>query len=256
MLDAYFEAFEDFLTTGNPDQLARFTDADTNTAFLKVYRNGFLKTCTDNLAASYPVVCSLVGEDYFRGLARAFVEVHPPTTGTLVGYGSHFAEFLRSRSDEHGLAYLADAAAIDAAWLVSYFAGDAVALSPADVASMSAERDDVAAARVALTPSTQLVNLHHHIVETWALIRAQGALTNSVSLREGDNAALVWRLDGQIHIKELDPGESAFLSTLAKVATLEAAATRAFEVDESFDLATTFAALLENRVLQLKTQNE
>ncbi len=256
MLEAYFEAFEDFLKTGNSERLARFTDVDSNPEFLNVYRNGYFKTCTDALVAGYPVVGSLVGEDYFRRLARAYVEAHPPTTGTLVGYGSRFAEFLRSRSHEHGLAYLSDAAAIDAAWLVSYFAKDVVALAPADVESISSVGVDVSTIRVKLTPPTQLVSLHHHIVETWALIRERGALTSGVRLREGDNMAMVWRLDGQIHIKALDPGESAFLSTIAGVATLEAAATRAFEVDESFDLETTFAALLKNHVLQLESQNE
>ena len=132
MLDAYFDAFEGFMRTGNTERLAGFINLETNPVVLNVYRNGYLKTCTDALAASYPVVCSLLGEDYFRRLARAYVEANPPTSGTLVGYGSHFAEFLRSRSDEHGLAYLSDAAAIDAAWLVSYFAKDVVALAPAD----------------------------------------------------------------------------------------------------------------------------
>ena len=255
MLDAYFEAFEDFLQTGRPHRLTRFIDADTDPAFLNVYRNGYIKSCTDALAASFPVVSALVGNDFFRGLARAYVEAHPPTSGTLVGYGSYFAEFLRSRSHEHGLAYLSDAAAIDAAWLASYFAADGMALAAAEVESMAADGIDVAAIRVTLTPPTQLVSLRHHIAQTWALMREQGALSSHVSLREGDNMAMVWRLNGKIHIKELDPGESAFLSTLAEVASLEAAANRASEIDESFDLATTFAALLENQILQLEEHN-
>lgn len=256
MLDAYFEAFEDFLATGNPDRLARFTDVDMNPAFLNVYRNGYFRTCTDALAASYPVVSSLVGEDYFRRLARAYVEAHPPAAGTLVGYGRYFAEFLRSRSNEHGLAYLSDAAVIDAAWLASYFAEDGVALAPVDVEAMSSEGIDVSAVPVTLTPPTRLIDLNYHVVETWIRIREHGALTSVVSLREGDNKALVWRLDGQIHIKTLNRGESVFLSTLGGVATLESAATKAFEVDKSFDLATTFAALLQNHILQLESYNE
>jgi hypothetical protein len=256
VLDAYFEAFEDFLRTGNCDRLTQFTDGGSNPDFLNVYRNGYLKTCTDALAASYPVVGSLVGEDYFRSLARAYVEAHPPTTGTLVGYGSGFAEFLRARSNEHGLDYLADAAAIDAAWLASYFAKDEMALAPTDVESISAAGVDVSTIRVKLTPPTQLVSLHHHIVGTWVLIREQGALTSGVSLREGDNMAMVWRRDGQIHIRALEPGESAFLSTLAGVSTLEEAANSAFQADESFDLATAFAELLKNNVLQLESQHE
>ena len=256
MLDAYFEAFEEFLVTGNADPVARFTDTDSEPAFLNVYRNGFRKTCTDALTASYPTVSALVGEDYFRVLARAYAKSYPPTTGTLVGYGSHFAEFLRSMSDEHKLADLPDAAAIDAAWLVSFFAEEAVALSPANVEAMVSDGIDVSKTRVTLTPPTQLVSLSHHIVETWIQIRQQGKLTSGVSLREGDNMAMIWRLGGQIQIKALSNAESAFLNTLAGVETLEMAAVAALEIDESFNLATTFAALLRNHILQLESQNE
>ncbi len=252
MLNAYFEGFESFLKTGNTDLIARFIDADSNLAILNIYRNGYLKTCTETLASSYPVVSSLVGPDYFRTLARAYIEAYPPTTGTLVGYGSRFAEFLRSRTDEHGLAYLPDAAAIDAAWLVSYFAEDGVALTPKDVEAMSSKTLDISKVSVGLTPPTRLVRLNHHIVETWALIRDHGALNNRVSLRAGDCIAMLWRVDGLIHIKELDLGESTFFSTIAGVSTLEAAANSAFEVNKSFNLATTFAAMLENKILQLE----
>ena len=250
MRDAYFEAFEDFIKTGDPDLLLGFTDADTNPAYLNVYLNGYYRACVDSLAASYPVVSSLVGEEYFRVLARAYVEAYPPTTGTLVGYGKHFTEFLRQRSDVHGLNYLPDAAAIDAAWLESYFAEEMAALTAADVESMNAGGIDVSKLQVKLTPSTLLVNLKHAIVDTWIQIHEQGVLTSVTSVPELDCTVMLWRLDGQIHIKVLEAGESVLLSVLAGVSTLEAAATSAYQVDESFDLATTFAALLQNRVLQ------
>ncbi len=249
MLDAYFEAFEDYLKTGDPDGLLGFTDADTNLAFLSVYRNGYFKTCADSLAASYPVVSSLVGEDYFRGLARAYVEAYPPNNGTLVGYGNHFAGFLRQRLDDHGLDYLPDAAAIDAAWLASFFADEVTALTATDVESMSAEGVDVSTLRVTLTPSTQIVSLKNDVVDTWIQIREQGELTSKISIRQADCSAMIWRLHGQIHIRALEPDESAFLSALAGVTTLESAANSAYQADPSFDLATTFAALLQNQVL-------
>jgi hypothetical protein len=151
------------------------------------------------------------------------------------------------------LAYLPDAAAIDTAWLESYFAEDGVALTPTDVQAMSSKTIDVSTVSIGLTPPTRLVRLDHHMVETWALIRDHGALNNRVSLRAGESIAMLWRVEGHIRIKELDLGESTFLSTIAGVSTLEAAANKAFAVDQSFDLVKTFAALLENKILQLET---
>jgi hypothetical protein len=252
MLDAYFNAFERYLTTGETTAIAEFIDEQANPAFLSVYRNGFLKTCTDGLIANYPVVRAIVGEDYFHSLARAYVDQYPPTRGTLVGYGERLADFIRQLEKEHGLDYLADAAAIDAAWLESYFADEGLPLAPADMEHMDTKGTDVTAVRVHLTPHVQLVRIENGIVDTWARLRDQGELTEGVALTKGAQLAMLWRLDGRVHIKALDDAESAFISTLADVATLGDAAARAYAVDASFDLAETFAALLRNNILQLQ----
>ncbi len=252
MLDAYFSAFEDFLTTGETAAIAEFIDEQANPALLSVYRNGYLRTCTDGLAANYPVVRAIVGNDYFRDLARAYVDQYPPTRSTLVGYGERLTDFIRQREGENGLDYLADAAAIDAAWLESYFAAEGLPLAPADIEHMGAKDTDVTAVGVHLTPHVQLVQIEHSIVDTWAMLRDHGELAEAVALTKRVHLAMLWRLDGHIHIKALDDAESAFINTLADVATLGDAAARAYEVDASFDLAETFAALLQNNILQLK----
>ena len=95
MLDAYFSAFEEFLTTGETTAIAEFMDEQANPAFLSVYRNGFLRTCTDVLMGNYPVVRAIVGDDYFRDLARGYIDQYPPTRTTLVGYGERLADFIR-----------------------------------------------------------------------------------------------------------------------------------------------------------------
>lgn len=256
MLDAYFRAFEKNLTTGDTNAIADFLGERANPAFLRVYRNGYLKTCAEALAGNYPVVKALVGDDYFRDLARGYVDRHPPTRGTLVGYGEHFPDFVRQLEDEHGLEYLADAAAIDAAWLESYFAEEGAPLAPADIERMGAEGDDVTAVRVHLTPHVQLVQIENSIVDTWTVLRDQGELTEAVALSKRAHSAMLWRLGGQIHIKALDDAESVFIKTMANVTTLGDGAARAFEIYESFDLAGTFAALLQNNILQLEGQSK
>jgi hypothetical protein len=256
MLDAYFSAFEEFLKNGETAAIAEFVDEHANPAFLSVYRNGYLRTCTDGLSGNYPVVKAIVGDDYFRDLARGYIDQYPPTRATLVGYGEHLADFIRQLEKEHGLDYLADSAAIDAAWLESYFAEEGLPLAPADIEHMGAKGSDVTAVRVRLTPHVQLVQIENNIVDTWAMLRDQGELTEAVALSKRAHLAMLWRLDGHIHIKALDDAESAFINALADVATLGDAAARAYEVDASFDLSATFAALLQNNILQLKEQSK
>jgi hypothetical protein len=254
MLDAYFSAFDEFLNTGATTAIAGILGERANPALMSVYRNGYFRTCTDALAGNYPVVRAIVGDDYFRDLARGYVNQHPPTRSTLVGYGEHLADFIRQLEEEHGLDYLADAAAIDAAWLKSYFAEEGVPLAPADIEHMGANEMDVTAVRVHLTPHVQLVQIENSIIDTWATLRDQGELTETVALTKRAHLAMLWRLDGHIHIKALNDAESVFIDTLAKVATLGDAAACAYKVDESFDLAGTFAALLQNNILRLEDQ--
>jgi len=254
MLDAYFSAFEEFLTTGDTTAVAEFIGERANPAFMSVYRNGYLRTCFDALAGNFPVVKAIVGEDYFRDLARGYINRHPPTRGTLVAYGEHFAGFIRQLEKEPGLDYLDDVAAIDAAWLESYFAEEGLPLAPAYIEQMGAKGTDVTAVHVHLAPHVQLVQIENSVVDTWAMLREQGELTETVALTKQAHLAMLWRLDGHIHIKALDDAESVFIDTLADVATLGDAAARAYEIDTSFDLAGTFAALLQNNILQLEDQ--
>lgn len=255
MLDAYFDAFEDFLRTGDRSRIEAFIDAESNVAALSVYRNGYLKTCRDVLASSFPVVRILVGDDYFSALARAYVEAHPPALGTLIGYGGQFPGFLRSRTDERGLPYLPDVAAIDAAWLSSFFAADRAALSAAEVEAIAGNGGDLSALRVALTPQTTLVRLQYDVVTTWMQIREQGELRSRLRLTRGDYRAMLWRLDGRIFIKSLDQGELTLLDALSDGVTLGEAAALATDVDGSFDIASAFAALLENQILRLEASS-
>ena len=49
-----------------------------------VYRNTVAKGCIDALQANYPAVHALVGTDWLRATAHAFVHQHPPADGRLM----------------------------------------------------------------------------------------------------------------------------------------------------------------------------
>ncbi len=86
-LDRYTAAFSDFMKTGNHAALGKFCEPDASMGFFDVYRNGYLRTAIEALAANFPVVETMVGTEYFKQLARAFVSEFPPTTSSLTGYG-------------------------------------------------------------------------------------------------------------------------------------------------------------------------
>ncbi|MGZ5905594.1 MAG: HvfC/BufC N-terminal domain-containing protein, partial [Reyranella sp.] len=63
-------------------------------ARLSVYRHHVFESLGTALAASFPTVQALVGPDFFRGLARAFVRHTLPVQPVLTEYGADFPIFI------------------------------------------------------------------------------------------------------------------------------------------------------------------
>ena len=59
-----------------------------------VHRNTVAASLIEALQARFPVVQRLVGEDFFRAMARAFVALEPPSSPLLFLYGESFAAFI------------------------------------------------------------------------------------------------------------------------------------------------------------------
>src|SRR5579863_9947696 len=58
-----------------------------------VYRNNVAVGLTRALEARFPVTRRLVGDDFFRAAAGAFLAVHKPRDAVLVRFGAEFPEF-------------------------------------------------------------------------------------------------------------------------------------------------------------------
>lgn len=95
-----------------------------------VHRNTATKAAADALAANFPVVRALVGEDAFTAAARAFVEVHPPAEPRLCLYGAGFPAFIAGYGPFRTLPYLADVGTVERLVVEALFAADAVPLAP------------------------------------------------------------------------------------------------------------------------------
>lgn len=100
-----------------------------------IYRNTVLKGCVDALQANFPVVCRLVGEQWFGEVAGRYARQHRPTDRSLLRYGADFPEFLQRFAQAADLPYLAGVARLDQAWLQCHAAADEPVLAPADLAA-------------------------------------------------------------------------------------------------------------------------
>ena len=76
-----------------PTGLARKAEGAPSRRF-GVYRNNVYAGLIDILAGRFPVVARLVGEEFFRAMARDYVEHEPPSSAVLLRYGAGFAGFI------------------------------------------------------------------------------------------------------------------------------------------------------------------
>jgi hypothetical protein len=80
-----------------------------------VYRNNVFASLIDALADTYPVMLALVGNEFFRAMAKVFVQTNPPRSRVLACYGSGFADFVEDFYPARSLPYLADVARLEIA---------------------------------------------------------------------------------------------------------------------------------------------
>ena len=289
MLDEYTGAFSRYLRTGTVGALSGFLAENADPARLRVYRNGFLKACIEALRASYPSVERLVGEERFPALARPYVDAHPPRTASLAEYGEGFPKFLEDTSDTHRLAYLASFAVLDRAWSEVYFAEDAQEPVPAAGTALSggvcgdagtpvssgrrlappegrpatepngsdesrpadglpADPDTLMNLRGRLSPRVRMVSLDYHVLDAWSRLRRKG-LGQRTEIRPMAQQILIWRDGAQVLYRALAHPEHVFLACVAAGQPCGDAAGAALGIDAGFDLAGTFASLLQHRLL-------
>ncbi len=210
-----------------------------------VYRNTVLKGCVDALAANYPAVQRLVGEEWFRAAAAVYARAHLPRQPTLLNYGAGFARFLAGFDPAAELPYLAGVAQLDRFWTEAHFARDETALDAACVARL----DQRLLAQAVLRP---------HASARWAWFAAMPIRTiwqrnrdSEVDPAAGDidwqgEGVLVVRPNGAVDAVAVDEACCAFLDACAVGRPLTEAIQAATEVEGSVDLTQMTATLLSS----------
>jgi hypothetical protein len=210
-----------------------------------VYRNTALKGCIDALQASYPTVCQLVGEDWFRAAAAVHARAQPPLHGLLMDYGAGFADFLAGFAPAAELPYLPAVARLDRYWTECHLAADATPVDRQWLAQQAPE-------------TWPLVPLRPHPAARWAWCDAHPAYalwqrhrdsaalpTDWDSLNWVGDGALLTRPFAEVTWRPLSRAGVAFMDACGQGRPLEAAATCALTVDPATDFAALMGTLLD-----------
>ena len=208
---------------------------------LQIYRHNLFESLAGALAAVYPVLAQLVGEDYFRQLARRFIAEHPLRTGNLHGFGRELPQLLRELPSAAALPYLADVAALEWAWHEVYHEADATPLDAARLAQVPAAQQ--LALGLQLAPAARLVVSPYPVLRIWQAHQADAgegdAALQQLSLDAGGVQLLVLRRRLEIEFVLLGNGETHWLAALSAGHTLAQATVAALGVEPAFDLAAT-----------------
>src|SRR5579872_1467679 len=69
-------------------------DGEPSAKRFAVYRNNVVVGLIEALKDAYPAVRRIVGEDFFRAMARAYAVREPPASPILLVYGAGFPDFI------------------------------------------------------------------------------------------------------------------------------------------------------------------
>jgi hypothetical protein len=134
-IDAFVEALTDLLRPAPPETRGREGRPDARR--FAVYRNNIAVGLIASLEMRYPVTRRLVGDDFFRAMAQAFVARNKPSSPVLILYGAEFPAFVETFEPAREIAYLPDVARLENAWVESYHSADAMPLELSDIAARS-----------------------------------------------------------------------------------------------------------------------
>jgi hypothetical protein len=210
-----------------------------------IYRNNYRGNLHDALTGAYPVIVQLVGDDFFRYLARSYIERHPSDSANLHHYGAGLACFLNDFGPARSLPYLPDMARLEWAGHVAYFAEDRTPFSLENLAQIPPQRY----AELILHTACQLVRSAFPVAAIWQAHQPGAAADFHIDLDSGCCIARVYRKQGVVQVGELSAPDADWLQRIQAGASLGAATAATLERYPEFDLQAALLALIADEAL-------
>ncbi len=182
-------------------------------ARLAIYRHTSISTLVTALGLTYPAVRKLVGDEFFEGAARVFIDEQRATSAWLDEYGRTFGSFLAAFPAAASLPYFSDVAELE--WCVSraLHAPEASALDLTRLAALSAAES--ARLRFAAHPALGLVRADSPADAIWhAVLEDDEAALRSIALKEGPVFLLIERRESSVQLQRLSEAAWCFTKAL------------------------------------------
>lgn len=183
---------------------------------LEAYRSNAGALAERALAAAFPIVQQLLGEESFAGLARTFWRAAPPGKGDLARWGGALPAFIEGDVQLASEPYLADVARVEWAVHEAEHAADAVA--PTGLHTLAG--CDPASTRLRLQAGCALVVSAHPVVAIWQAHRSS-AEDRFADVRQAfaegrAESALISRTGWKAGVRAVDGPTARFTAALLR----------------------------------------
>ncbi len=212
-----------------------------------VYRNNVIVSLVDALADTFAVTQDLVGEAFFRAMARVFAYTNPPTSRLLVFYGETFPAFIERFPPAASLPYLADVARLEFLRVRAYHAADVAPVRSEDIVAVLADEDKLPDLGLALHPSLAVLDSAAAVVSLWAVHQGVGDLATLVP--DVPETALVVRDGLDVEVMSIPRASGVFIAAVKRRTTLGDAMAAAQSVDPDFDATLPLALLIQKSAI-------
>jgi len=240
-LEDYFNAFSEYLSTEDVSKLLPYVENGTNLDYLKIYRNGAIKSALDALTSNFPTVKKHIGGQLFNTICREYVSQEWPNNSCLSSYGESFSTYLAQKTGAIPSNSI-DFALLDRAWLDSLFAKDEAIMSGDAIIEMIQSNPDT---QINLLSSVRIITLENKCLSDWTKLKFDTSIDSSLEQQNIDSTLIImWRNEGIVYYRALSEFEYTFINSIAVSGSLLQSAETALESDPKGDISSLFSSLI------------
>ena len=212
---------------------------------LNVYRNNVVVSLIDALSDIFPVTEAVVGDEFFRAMARVYLLEQQPTSPVISEYGAGFSNFIRYFPPVESLPFLADLATLEQTMLTLTNSEEYETLDHEAVAAAFSSVNDPSHLQLSIPPTTQILTSPFAIGSMYNLhFSDDNRSFSDIDINNNEYLLLAKsHLYAQLHVIQED--EAIFMKNLKLEKHLE----QAIPASETFDLSQTLAKLIEWKIL-------
>ena len=229
--------FADALLAGEGAQPAMRLAGTKTAERLGIYRRTIATNYRNALAATYPVVCRLVGVRLFHASVDAHVAMHPSRSGDLNEYGGTFGDFIAGYPAVSELRYLPDVARLEWAIDEANRAADSNTHPELVLRALAAcPGDRLPSLLLTMDGSSRMIESPFPLLRIWQVNQPGHDGEMSVDFAVGPDRLRVRRERSGVALERMASGDFAWLAALSTRANLAAAIAAAQHADATFDL--------------------